>query len=88
MKRGSLLFLSLIIISSIRAQTISYPPHWWVGMKWNKVQILFRSTDPFTSAAAKTFYKGVRIVKSQVLKIPITSQLIYLSQRRPLLLLN
>jgi len=41
-----------------------YPPHWWVDMKWNKVQLLVRSTQPdFNQADVRINYPGVTLDK-------------------------
>lgn len=45
-----------------------YPTHWWVGMKWNKVQILVRNTSQnIASQKVSIRYDGVKIEKVQKL---------------------
>src|SRR6218665_458052 len=71
MKKTALLLSSLMVLNSLRAQTIeAYPAHWWAGMKRNKVQVLLRNAAPFASSSVKTFYAGVRIEKAQALENP------------------
>ncbi len=47
MKKFYALTLSLVIFfSSFAGQSVEvYPTHWWVGMKWNKLQLMFHETD-------------------------------------------
>ena len=42
-----------------------YPSNWWVGMKWNKVQLLLQtnSNDGFTKQQISINYSGVSITK-------------------------
>ncbi|MGC4023528.1 MAG: alpha-amylase family glycosyl hydrolase [Cyclobacteriaceae bacterium] len=47
------------------------PPNWWVGMKWNKVQVLVHSTDPnFSKLPVSVNYPGVSLAKVNVLDNP------------------
>ena len=59
------IFLSLGIafVLSSNGQTVSaYPTNWFVQMKTNKVQILFRTTtDDFSKATVQTNYSGITI---------------------------
>jgi len=42
----------------------AYPSNWFVQMKWNKVQVLLRSTDIDLSKAKVTInYPGVKLIK-------------------------
>ena len=64
-----LLFLSgWFIFLASHAQSVEvYPPHWWVGMKLNTVQVLLRSSDPaFSKQIFTVNYPGVSIVKSHL----------------------
>ncbi len=45
-------------------QTMLYPTNWWVGMKWNKVQILvYNHNKNFKAADVKINYTGVVLNK-------------------------
>lgn len=47
------------------------PSNWWVGMKWNKVQVLVHSNDPdFSKQAVVINYPGVTLEKVNVLDNP------------------
>ena len=42
----------------------AYPSNWFVQMKWNKVQVLLRSTDINLAKAKVTInYPGVKVIK-------------------------
>ena len=66
--RFSLFFACWFLCILSHAQSIEvYPPHWWVGMKLNTVQVLLRSTDPtFSKQTFTVNYPGVSIVKSHL----------------------
>ena len=66
--RFSLFFACWFLCFLSHAQSIEvYPPHWWVGMKLNTVQVLLRSTDPtFSKQTFTVNYPGVSIVKSHL----------------------
>ncbi|RFS21050.1 alpha-amylase [Chitinophaga silvatica] len=59
----------LIGISTFKAyanQPVVYPVNWWVGMKTNKLQLLFKSTDTtFSKGTISTKYPGVSVLGSQ-----------------------
>src|SRR5690242_10166569 len=38
-----------------------YPTNWWVGMKWNKVQLLIRGKDIFNNEKVRINYPGVSV---------------------------
>jgi neopullulanase len=61
----SLFIVTLVFISaSTYAQTSLYPTNWWVGMKWNKVQILvYNPTKSFKTTEVKINYAGVVLNK-------------------------
>ncbi len=40
-----------------------YPSNWWIGMKWNKVQVMVHGTGMGNSNAYTINYPGVKIVK-------------------------
>jgi glycosidase len=46
-----------------------YPSNWWVGMKWNKVQILVKGDyDGFNKEQVRIQYPGVKLIKSTPLE--------------------
>ena len=48
----------------VAAGITAYPSNWFVQMKWNKVQVLLRSTDIDLSKAKVTInYPGVKLIK-------------------------
>ncbi len=72
--RISIAFASCLLIfcSFSNAQEIKvYPTNWWVGMKWNKVQLLVFSNDAnFNKQSVKINYPGVTLDKVNVLDNP------------------
>jgi glycosidase len=45
-----------------------YPTNWWVGMKWNKVQVLvYGEYDGFNKETVRINYPGVKLVKTTAL---------------------
>lgn len=55
----------VLAITSFAQRVEVYPPHWWVGMKMNTVQLLLHSAD--TAFSRQTFtvnYSGVSITQS------------------------
>ncbi|MFM7428272.1 MAG: cyclomaltodextrinase N-terminal domain-containing protein [Flammeovirgaceae bacterium] len=63
--RFSLFFAGWFLCFLSHAQSIEvYPPHWWVGMKLNTVQVLLRSTDPTFSM--QTFIVNYRLACGHV----------------------
>lgn len=67
MVKKSFIVLSLLftIRYSLLAQYAEiYPSNWWVGMKWNKVQLLIHgSYDAFSKEQVKINYPGVKVEK-------------------------
>lgn len=60
-----LLFLRLVFMFFVpRLISRIYPPHWWVDMKLNTVQVLVRSTDPTFSK--QTFTVNYRLAGGHV----------------------
>jgi glycosidase len=46
-----------------------YPSNWWIGMKWNKVQILVQGDyDGFNKEQVRIQYPGVKLLKSTPLE--------------------
>lgn len=49
---------------NVVAGITAYPSNWFVQMKWNKVQVLLRSTDIDLAKAKVTInYPGVKVIK-------------------------
>jgi hypothetical protein len=49
---------------NVFAGITAYPSNWFVQMKWNKVQVLLRSTDfDFSKAKVTINYPGVKVIK-------------------------
>lgn len=47
-----------------------YPANWWIGMKYNKLQIMIHGTDVGTHTGFTTNYPGVTITKVNKFKNP------------------
>ncbi|MER3499425.1 MAG: alpha-amylase [Chitinophagaceae bacterium] len=65
MKKTFLLFVAFCIFSlglpkDSFSQVEVYPAHWWVGMKWNKVQLMVYGKDVAT-ASYSVNYPGVQL---------------------------
>lgn len=64
---SSLLVVVLIVLFSFKSEAAdirAYPTNWFVQMKWNKVQILLRSTEVnLKDASVHTIYPGIKINK-------------------------
>jgi hypothetical protein len=55
-------FLALIVSASSAQNIEVYPTNWWPGMKWNKVQLLMRSTDEnFSKQTVSINYSGITV---------------------------
>ncbi len=66
MKKTIILLVSLFAIhhSLIAQYAEVYPTNWWVGMKWNKVQLLIKGEyKDFNKEQIKINYPGVKIEK-------------------------
>ena len=72
MKNNLSMFYKVVVVSlligftykSNAASIQAYPSNWFVQMKWNKVQILLRSTDvDLKEASVRCVYPGVKINK-------------------------
>ena len=66
MKRFFLIFCFLFFISYLATAQYAdvYPTNWWVGMKWNKVQLLVHgSYDTFNREKVRIDYPGVKLDK-------------------------
>ncbi len=54
----------LFTLQIFAQQTMLYPTNWWIGMKWNKVQILvYNHNKNFKAANVKINYAGVVLNK-------------------------
>ena len=63
-KVSCLLSLYCLVATGYTQTPELYPGNWWVGMKWNKVQILVRGTgDNFNSQNVNITYPGVQLQK-------------------------
>ena len=60
-----MVLFTILCLPFTKAQSIDiYPPNWWAGMKYNKVQLLIHSTDSnFSKQKLAVVYPGVRISK-------------------------
>jgi glycosidase len=58
-------FLSLQLNAQVdNEKIVAYPTNWFVQMKWNKVQLLFRSTSvDLSKAIISIAYPGVKLLK-------------------------
>ncbi len=67
MKRNTLfLFFTFYFFSNLSAQNNSYkcyPTNWWVGMKWNEVQIMIHGNGIGNGDAYTINYPGVKLEK-------------------------
>jgi hypothetical protein len=66
MKKIIVILITLLTIHhSIQAQYAQvFPTNWWVGMKWNKVQLLIKGGyAEFNKEQIKINYPGVKIEK-------------------------
>jgi glycosidase len=66
MKRKIVILCSLFLVHySLRSQSTEiYPTNWWVGMKWNKVQLLIRNSDEFINAKVHINYPGITVTNT------------------------
>lgn len=68
MKRYIIYYLFFIPCFSFSQYTKIYPTNWWIGMKWNKVQLLVHANDGFvfpikTPITVSINYPGVKLEK-------------------------
>ncbi len=60
----SVWLLSLLITHYSFSQNVEvYPSHWWVGMKWNKVQLMFYGKNVGYCNAVRINYPGITVAK-------------------------
>lgn len=75
-KRFLAAFIAIPSIAFAQKNSAQYidriePSNWWVGMKWNKVQLLVHSNDPgFSKQAVAINYPGVTLTKVNTLDNP------------------
>jgi hypothetical protein len=61
-KLSVLLFIIFIPHFSFSQYAEIYPTNWWVGMKWNKVQLLIRGKDDgFNKEKVRINYAGISV---------------------------
>ncbi|MDD2792112.1 MAG: alpha-amylase family glycosyl hydrolase, partial [Sediminibacterium sp.] len=65
MKKPAMLALLLLLAGAVGAQYASlYPSNWYVGMKWNKVQVIAKGDyDGFNKEKVVVKYPGVQLLK-------------------------
>lgn len=68
-QRGVIVFSFLCLSIVAQAQEM-FPPHWFVGMKWNTVEVIVYAKTPFTAPGFKINYPGVTLQKAEVLENP------------------
>ncbi|HXB42503.1 MAG TPA: alpha-amylase family glycosyl hydrolase [Puia sp.] len=70
------LFFTIIALFTIAQTSFTqtpaavYPTNWWVGMKWNKVQVMIHKKDIGVYRDVKLSYPGVQLVKVEKLSSP------------------
>lgn len=72
MKKFFIIFSLFIFQQTSFAQDIQvYPSNWWIGMKWDTVQILIHGNgDRFNEHTINISYPGVKVLKVQPLENP------------------
>jgi len=65
-----LAILGFLFNAIVVAQEVNiYPSNWWVGMKWNKVQLLVQGNSPnFNKQQVTINYPGVKVEKITALE--------------------
>lgn len=65
MKKIFIISYCLLLATAMNAQQISvYPTNWWIGMKWNKLQLIIRALDKSISNDRVTVnYTGILLKK-------------------------
>jgi len=64
---GTLVVLCLSCVSMAQSSIDLYPTNWFVGMKWNKVQVIVRNKKtPFSNPKVSIQYPGVQLTKVHV----------------------
>lgn len=63
-RNGFIIVLTMFFVKTFAQQTSLSPTNWWVGMKWNKVQILvYNHNKNFKTTDVKINYPGVVLNK-------------------------
>lgn len=71
-KRAGVMLLACLLTVGLYAQIDVYPTNWWVGMKWNKVQLLIKGgSKDFAASKLNVNYAGVQITKVHQLDNPL-----------------
>ena len=71
MKKSILVFSLLLIVahSTFSQSNVEvYPRNWWVGMKWNKVQVMVHKNDIADFKEVHVSYPGVQLLKTTKLE--------------------
>jgi hypothetical protein len=64
MKKNIAFIIFFFIVSTVFAQVINlYPTNWWVGMKWNNVQVLVHADYNISNSKVAIVHPGVTIKK-------------------------
>ena len=69
--RCSFLIIAFLSVTSYSFEQYAklYPTNWWVGMKWNKVQVLvYGAYDGFNKETVHINYPGVKLLKTIALE--------------------
>src|SRR5215470_15458585 len=58
-------FISILSHLSFSQNVQVYPSNWWVGMKWNNVQLMLYQKDAVSSGSRRvaTKYPGIKVLK-------------------------
>lgn len=70
-RKCSFLVIAILAMTSFSIAQYAklYPTNWWVGMKWNKVQILvYGEYDGFNKETVRINYPGVKVLKTTPLE--------------------
>ena len=71
MKKFLLITLFASYAAILPAQTINlYPTNWWVGMKWNKVQVLVHADEAINTNTVSIKHPGITLQKVNRFKNP------------------
>ncbi len=64
-------FLFLIFYFSFAQSNVEvYPTNWWVGMKWNKVQLMVHEKNIASNSEIRLVYPGVQLTKVEKVENP------------------
>ena len=57
-----------LLLGSLLAQKV-YPPHWWVGMRQQEVQVMIHRTD-VAASEVRVDYPGVTLLRTTFVENP------------------